>query len=109
VTWLVWLALAFFLLALAGSAAHAARSGWRLFKQLGRSGEAIADAVEDVARRAEETARLAERLAAGDDLPARLARLRADRARLALLLHAWGEARSALFAWRRWVPREKRA
>ena len=91
---LTWLALAFFLLAIAAGAFHAVREAIRLFRTIGSSSARLGHAVGDVADSADETGRRLEALPAGGErLTAELARLAESRARLSLLLKRFADVR----------------
>ena len=101
---LVWLSLAFMILAFAGGIAFAVKRTISFFRDLGRLGDSIGRALEDVADRA---AKLGERdPSRGDALARSLARLGVDRARLGVLLDGIAEVREAGRAVTAQVPRK---
>ena len=96
-TVVVWVALGFFVLATAGAAFVATRQGLGAYRTLRTSGRDLTDGVDRVARDADALAVKLERLADRTGrLDEALARLRASRARLTVLLQAIAEVRAGL-------------
>jgi hypothetical protein len=104
---LVWISLAFLVVALVGSIATAAVRGLRLWRGFRAVSGAVSSALDDVSRRAAEAERRAVALGEhGEGLQAAVERLRESLAQLAVLRSAATDARATLFAFRGVVPRK---
>lgn len=104
---MIWLALAFMLVASLGGLAYAAARGWRLFRTFRRTSRRAADAVArvtDSAARAEE--RAAGLTAKSETLSHATEHLRQSLAELAVIRAAAAEPRSLLATIRGAVPRK---
>lgn len=89
-----WLALAFFLVAVAAAAFYAVREAIRLFRTFGSAGARVGHAVDEVGTSADEIARRFEALPAGGErLTAELERFSHARSRLSLLLARFADVR----------------
>jgi len=94
VLFLTWLALAFFLFAVAAAAVFAVRRGFALFRAIGAGTAALGDGVARVTEAADETARAAEALPARtEELTAELERLSESRRQLGVLAGAFAGVR----------------
>jgi hypothetical protein len=93
---LTWIALAFFLFVVGGSAVHVTIRAFGTFRTLGAVTHAIGEKLEMVARGADDASRRAAGLAEGGERLARaVASLAESRAQLAVLLKELGRARRA--------------
>lgn len=91
---LTWLALVFFLGAIAAAAFYAVREAIRLFRTLGSSSARVGHALDEVSTTADEIARRLEALPAGGErLTVELERLSHSRSRLSLLLTRFADVR----------------
>ena len=91
---LTWLAVVFFLVAVAASAALAVRRGIALFRAVGAGAGALGVGIARVLDAADETARAADALPARtEELAAELERLAESRRQLALLAGALSDVR----------------
>ena len=93
---LVWIALAFFLIALIGSSVFAARLGLQLFRDFKRFNHAVGAGLDRIDRSADRIEHHLELAAeSGTRLEASLARLRASRARLNVQRAALADVRAS--------------
>jgi hypothetical protein len=104
---MIWLALAFLLLAILGSVTYAGVRAWRLWQAFRRLGSGFGDAMGRVMSSADEAERHASALTGNADrLASATARLQASLAMLAVLRAAYAESRGAFSSVRNTVPRK---
>lgn len=102
-----WLSFGLSGLAAAGATAFAAVRGLRAYRSAKRLARETSEIVSDIGRSAAEIeSRLADGAGRGDELAAALARLRASRAQLDVLLGALAEVRDSLGRAIAFVPRK---
>jgi hypothetical protein len=104
---MIWIALAFCLLAVLGSSAYAATHGWRLWKTLRHTSRAATAAVGDVMRSAATAEERAVSLTAGTErLSTAITHLQGSLEELAVIRAAAAEPRDLLASIRGLVPRK---
>jgi predicted negative regulator of RcsB-dependent stress response len=104
---MIWIALAFCLVAVIGSLAYAAARGWRLWKTVRATSQRTAEATAQVLRSAEAAEAHVGSLGAGAErLAAAMERLQGSLAELAVLRSAASETSSLLASVRGLVPRK---
>ncbi|HET7128091.1 MAG TPA: hypothetical protein VFJ93_03335 [Gaiellaceae bacterium] len=104
---MIWIALAFCVLAVSGSIAYAAMRAWRLWKTVRATSRAAADATGRVLASAEAAEAHVTSLGAGAErLATAMERLQASLAELAVIRAAAAEAQSLLASIRGVVPRK---
>ena len=102
---MIWAALAFFVVAIAGSIAYAAVRGWRLWRTVGGTSKRTSEAVGRVSASAATAEARATRLTANTErLSAALERLQEALAELAVIRAAAAEPQALLATIRGIVP-----